>query len=208
MLTPPSCWHEHGNHGAAPAVWLDGLDIPVVRFFAAEFAEHGPGVSANARPDTRSTLMARALRPLDADGRPTARQRGDGVVCYPYAEWRPSLAAALEADGGDTAVVEFGDPTAGGPALRTLAAFARQVRAGATVAPPRSTESQVIVVVEGAGALRIDDMVAPIAPRSVFVAPPWSSLRIEATAETVLFAFSDRAAQQALGFWRLEGDAV
>jgi len=206
VLTPPFTWHEHGNPGARNAVWLDGLDIPIVRFFATEHAEHGPGVSANARGDAASYAYGRALRPLDPDGAVPPRRRGTGIVHYRFADWRPALSAALEADGGDTAVLEFLDPETGGPAMPTLAAFARIVRAGAEAAPRRSTESQVLVVVEGAGTLHVDEAAFALEPRTVAVAPPWSRLSVRAQAETVLFGFSDRAAQQALGLWRLEGD--
>src|SRR5215470_7982813 len=37
IITPPLCWHDHGHEGRAPVVWLDGLDIPMVRAFAASW---------------------------------------------------------------------------------------------------------------------------------------------------------------------------
>ena len=42
-------------------------------------------------------------------------------------------------------------------------------------------------------------------PRDVFVVPAWDTLSLEAdrgTEATVLFAFSDRPVQEALGLWR------
>jgi gentisate 1,2-dioxygenase len=36
----------------------------------------------------------------------------------------------------------------------------------------------------------------------VFVAPSWEPYRLTAEGECVLFSYSDRAAQEALGFWR------
>jgi gentisate 1,2-dioxygenase len=40
-------------------------------------------------------------------------------------------------------------------------------------------------------------------PRDTFVAPPWASVRFEtANDEAVLFSFSDRPVQAALGLWR------
>ena len=206
VLTPSFSWHEHGNIGASDAVWLDGLDIPIVRFFAVEFAEHGPSVTANAKPDPRSRVLARAHRPLDADSAPLAFHRGGGVVHYPYSEWRRSLSELLDGAEGNTVAMEFSDPTTGGPVLRTIAAFARIVKSQATVAPRKSTESQVFVVVEGAGTLTIDDQAVELAPRTVAVSPPWAQIKIETTEQTVLFSFSDRAAQRALGLWRLAGD--
>ena len=36
----------------------------------------------------------------------------------------------------------------------------------------------------------------------VFVVPPWTPYSIESACECVLFSYSDRSAQVALGFWR------
>ena len=41
-------------------------------------------------------------------------------------------------------------------------------------------------------------------PRDVFVVPSWQPVAHEAQEESVLFSFSDRAAQKALGVWREE----
>src|SRR5512132_3804835 len=49
IITPSWTWHDHGHEGRAfsdankagePVVWLDGLDIPMIRFFDAGFAEN------------------------------------------------------------------------------------------------------------------------------------------------------------------------
>src|SRR4029078_2487407 len=39
IITPPWTWHDPGNPGNEPVGWLDGLDIPIVRFFNGGFAE-------------------------------------------------------------------------------------------------------------------------------------------------------------------------
>ena len=49
VLTPNWQWHDHGNASAAPMIWLDGLDIPTVRHFAASFAERLPDGAMAAR---------------------------------------------------------------------------------------------------------------------------------------------------------------
>ena len=45
IITPSWTWHDHGHVGATaqdePVVWLDGLDIPMLQFFDAGFAENG-----------------------------------------------------------------------------------------------------------------------------------------------------------------------
>src|SRR5437667_12280799 len=41
VITPSWSWHDHGNETKEPMVWLDGLDIPIVRLLDASFAEPG-----------------------------------------------------------------------------------------------------------------------------------------------------------------------
>jgi len=53
IITPSWTWHDHGNLGDQPVVWLDGLDIPVVRFLDAGFAE---------KSDPRATLWRATVR--------------------------------------------------------------------------------------------------------------------------------------------------
>src|SRR5450631_3748114 len=52
IITPSWTFHDHGNDGREPVVWLDGLDIPLVRFLDAGFAEKSSVKSqADARPE-------------------------------------------------------------------------------------------------------------------------------------------------------------
>jgi gentisate 1,2-dioxygenase len=43
ILTPTWNWHDHGlkgGSGAAPMIWLDGLDLPNFQYFPVHFVEH------------------------------------------------------------------------------------------------------------------------------------------------------------------------
>lgn len=42
ILTPQWRWHDHGNPGDEPVVWLDGLDLPLVNTLGCGFAEDYP----------------------------------------------------------------------------------------------------------------------------------------------------------------------
>ena len=66
----------------------------------------------------------------------------------------------------------------------------------------RCTDGAIVTVVEGRGTAHIGEAAFAFSPHDVFVVPPWSPLRLLAQSECVLFSFSDRAAQEALGFWR------
>src|SRR5215831_1664327 len=42
VVTPGWAWHDHGNAGDSPVVWLDGLDIALANLFGAHFREDYP----------------------------------------------------------------------------------------------------------------------------------------------------------------------
>jgi len=52
VLTPNWRWHDHGNETSEPMVWLDGLDIPLVLFLDARFAERS---TADTQPVQKPT---------------------------------------------------------------------------------------------------------------------------------------------------------
>ena len=62
VLTPSWTYHDHGNPGETPVIWLDGLDIPIVNLFGTSFAEpHPEGLQpVTRRKGTRRLATARA----------------------------------------------------------------------------------------------------------------------------------------------------
>lgn len=176
ILTPSWTFHDHGNLGNSPVVWLDGLDIPIVNFFDSSFAEH--------LPDD-------AVPPANAHA---------SVFSFPYAPAREAL-ANLALDPCHGAKREYTQPD-GSSVTRTLGAWLQRLPAQFRTAPYRSTESVVFCAVEGRGTSRIGDQVFEWSPRDIFVAPSWYPVSHQAEEESVLFSFSDRPAQKALGLWR------
>src|SRR5688500_15790197 len=57
IITPSWTWHDHGNPGNEPVVWMDGLDIRIVQTFAAQFHEVFP---QEVQPVTRTEGAASA----------------------------------------------------------------------------------------------------------------------------------------------------
>jgi gentisate 1,2-dioxygenase len=39
ILTPQTCWHDHGNSSDEPVIWMDVLDFPFVRALNSLFFE-------------------------------------------------------------------------------------------------------------------------------------------------------------------------
>lgn len=206
VLTPGGQWHDHANPTDEPMIWLDGLDIPTVRHFAASFAEKlgNEQHPETAPPDDSRTRYGRNLRPLkgsSADRRPAHQP----LFHYPYAEWRPALDTLAVQDAPDPHLghaLEFLNPADGGPVMATISAHVRLLPAGFSTRPRRSTDATVFVVVEGKGEARVGDETFALSPRDVFVAPAWKALELKAETQLVLFAYSDKACQEKLNLYR------
>ena len=68
----------------------------------------------------------------------------------------------------------------------------------------RATDGTVMCCVEGRGSITFGQETFTFEPGDVMAAPPWVSYRLAAETECIIFSYSDRAAQVALGFWREE----
>ena len=68
--------------------------------------------------------------------------------------------------------------------------------------PYRSTDGTIYSVAEGSGTVRIGTESFGFEPRDTFVVPSWQPVRFETADEAVLFSYSDRPAQAALGLLR------
>jgi gentisate 1,2-dioxygenase len=203
IITPSWTWHDHGNPGSDPVVWLDGLDIPIVQFFDAQFAESYP---AEQQPvgRTEGESFARFgsnLMPLDF--RP--KSRTSPLFWYPYARTREALAELARAENPHPAhghKMRFVNPATGGWPMPTIGTFIQLLPKGFRGAPCRSTDGACFSVIEGTGRARIGDATFDFRPRDHFVVPSWQPYSLEADGETVLFSFSDRPVQEALDLWR------
>lgn len=208
VLTPNWQWHDHGNASGGPMIWLDGLDIPTVRFYDASFAERLPEAAQPEAIATGDSLLryGRNLRPFRAtvaDRRPA----GQPLFHYPHAEWRKSLLALAAAEAPDPHLghaLEFVNPADGGPVMPTIAAHVRHLPAGFETWPRRATDGTVFTVVEGHGTALVGDREFALAERDLLVVPSWQALRLRAARRLILFGYSDRAAQEKLGLFREE----
>ena len=212
VLTPNWQWHDHGNDSGRPMIWLDGLDIPTVRFYDASFAERlDTPTQGEALPagdsGRRYGRNMRPFRATAADRRPAHQP----LFHYPYAEWRESLLALAAAEAPDPHLghaMEFTNPADGGPVMPTIAAHVRHLPAGFETRPRRSTDGTVLAVVEGRGTARVEGQEFPLSERDLLVVPSWHALELRAESRLVLFGYSDRAAQEKLRLFREERAAA
>ena len=64
--------------------------------------------------------------------------------------------------------------------------------------------STIYVCLEGHGNAQIDGTRYQFEENDVFVVPSWATLGLNAPGDVILFSFSDRPVQRALGLWREE----
>ncbi|PJK30921.1 gentisate 1,2-dioxygenase [Minwuia thermotolerans] len=203
VITPNWTWHDHGNDSDEPMVWLDGLDIPVVGFFGASFAEKwGEDRQPISRPEGDS--LARYGQGLLPDGY-ARRSHTSPVFSYPYDRTREALETMRRREEWDAAQglkLSYVNPVNGDFAIPTMGTFMQLLPAGFAGVPYRATDATVFSVVEGRGTVEIGEQRFDFGPRDHFVAPSWSWYRFEAAEDCVIFSFSDRPIQQKLDLWR------
>lgn len=204
IITPSWTWHDHGNPGAEPVIWLDGLDLPILRTFAAQFHEPFP---EDVQPISRGegASLARYGNNLKPLGAVEPFGKTSPVFSYPYERSRETLAKLAREEAPDPChgwKMEFTNPLTGGPAMPTIGTFIQLVPKGQRLSPYRSTDGTVYAVAEGKGKVGIGNEVFAFGPKDTFVVPSWHAVSIESESECVLFSYSDRPAQQALGLWR------
>jgi gentisate 1,2-dioxygenase len=205
IITPAWTWHDHGNLGDQPVVWLDGLDIPLVRFLDAGFAEKADeAVQLPQRPEGDALARFGAnMLPVDFRQAPSEPTR---VFVYPYQRTRAALCdiARGTPDPHLGFKQRFVNPATGASPMPTIGAFIQWVPAGFETRPHRSTDGTVFVCLEGEGAASIGEQRFRFAENDVFVVPSWHTLQLHCSRDSVLFSYSDRPVQQVLGLWREE----
>ncbi len=204
IITPPMAWHDHGNDSKAPMYWLDGLDIPVVQFLDASFAEHmgEDAQKITRKPEDSAARYGANMLPVDH----ARRVRYSPIFNYPYARTREALERMKQQDEWETChglKMRYANPETGGHATATMGTFMQLLPAGFRTAAYRSTDATVFTPIEGRGRTHIgEDFTVEWGPKDVFVVPSWRRVRHEAEEESVLFSFSDRPIQEALGLFR------
>lgn len=203
VITPSMVWHDHGNEGDAPMIWLDGLDMHIVNLLAASFREAYPSkVHPVDRPDGAAFAETGAnMAPIDH----VATSETSPVFNYPYKRTREALVTlssyrAINAWHGHK--MRYLNPLTGGWAMPTLATTMQLLPRGFETRPYRSTDSTVFVVVEGEGVSQVGEHTFEWGPQDIFVVPSWVQVVHRATRDAFVFSYSDRVVQEKLDLFR------
>jgi gentisate 1,2-dioxygenase len=205
VITPSWTWHDHGNLGTEPMIWLDGLDMHIVNLFAASFREGYPGkVHPTDRPEGAAMAEAGSnLLPVDQ----VYGTQTSPIFNYPYRRTREALdklSRFREINAWHGHKMRYVNPVNGGWAMPTIATWMQLLPKGFATRPYRSTDSTVFVVVEGSGSSTVGDQVYTWGPHDLFVVPSWTKVTHSAASDAVLFSYSDRAVQDKFDLLREE----
>ena len=207
VLTPNWQWHDHGNETDHPVVWLDGLDIPLVRALSAMFFELHPERQA---PVTKPRNASQALygygrlSPTWVKERPQASP----LLIYSWDQALAALQALRDCEGSpyEGIILEYTHPQTGGPCLPTMGCYVQLLRPGEHLQARRTTGSAVFCVVQGQGYTVIDGEQFVWSQGDIIALPSWALCEHANTGaeEAVLFSMRDQPVMEALGLYREE----
>jgi gentisate 1,2-dioxygenase len=201
ILNPSWAWHEYHNDGPEPAVWFDGLDLPLVDRLESVVFENFPQlrqqVAADGEPEP--PRLSAGLRELSVPESSLA-----APFRYAWARTDAALDSLRQLRGSPQVSVEFVQPLTGHPVLPAMACEMHRLYPGEEPPARRNTGTSIYVVFSGRGRTSVGDELFEWGQGDVFVVPSWTSVSHESETVADLFAISDRPLLQALGLYRVQ----
>lgn len=206
VLTPNGCWHDHTHDGDEPMIWLDVLDISLVRSLHATFFEGHPTGTQDVGNNPLASYQqwgSGLMKPVH----PQEFNRANPLLAYPWDMARAAVeqAANLPGDPHDDTAMEYQNPTNGGPAFDTLSVRLLRMRPGFEGMARRQTGSKVYHIVEGEGETTVEGETFRWGKNDFISIPPWAlhSHRISNDASpAIIFEVNDHPTLKKLGFFR------
>jgi gentisate 1,2-dioxygenase len=219
ILTPNGTWHDHGNDGCEPVVWIDVLDFPLMEFLDCVWLDEAyPGdTEGNSRAQRvifpgsyshilygRGGLVPSFLTHQRGFGRNTSP-----MFHYRGADVREAL-AGLGREAGDpyeAIGLRFVDPATGASVFPTLDYRALMLRPGEATRFKRETASTLYIAIEGQGVTEIAGKSLDWQPNDIFVVPSfaWRRHINQGRKDAVLYAISDAPLMEKIGQYRAQG---
>jgi gentisate 1,2-dioxygenase len=217
IITPNGTWHDHGNEGDQPVMWIDVLDLPLVEqlgssFFEFDFKEGGKPAQYQSvtEPTEHSGNIygAGGMRPTFL---PHVRGLSQGSPMFVY-RWKDA-AAALERMRGyegsphDGLILEYVNPVTGEPVTLTMSFSVQLLRPGQALRRHRHTSSSFYCCLKGRGRTIVDGKALDWGENDLFVVPTWAwheHVNLDPKGDAVLYCVSDEPVMRKLGLYREE----
>ena len=219
ILTPNGTWHDHGNDGCEPVVWIDVLDFPLMEFLDCVWLDEAyPGDTQGNSRAQRVTFPGSYSHMLYGRGGLVPgflpHRRGFGRETSPMFHYRGSdvreALAGLRHEEGDpyeAIALRFINPSTGGSVFPTLDYRALMLRPGEATRFKRETASTLCIAIEGEGATEIAGRSLDWQTNDIFVVPSfaWRRHINQSQTDAVLYAVSDAPLMEKIGQYRAQG---
>jgi gentisate 1,2-dioxygenase len=205
VLTPSWQWHDHGNETQQTVVWMDGLDVPLVKSLNAMFFE------MNAEWRAPATKPVNGSKALYGFGRlnPTwtsEKSKSSPLMLYAWEQTLEALHALRERDGSphEGIALEYTHALTGGPVLPTIGCRVQMIRKGERLKPFRAAASAVFCVRQGKGRSSIGGQTFDWEEGDIVAVPSWARQEHASSGaeDAILFSITDRPVLEALGLYR------
>jgi gentisate 1,2-dioxygenase len=208
VLTAPWLWHDHGSKADEPAVWMDGLDIPVNNFLDASFFEPYPHEAQDVTAVLNGTVLKYGVGQL----RPAWELRSTQhppMHTYKWTDTERALnnLAQVAASPYDDVVLEYINPHTGGSVMQSFTCWIQMLRPGVQTQAHRHVGSTVYHVFEGSGETIINGVCFPWKQGDFFVIPSWvwhEHHNLSQDQRVILFSMHDSPLLMALNKYREE----
>jgi len=214
VLTPHDCWHSHGNEGSEPAINISYLDHPLCNVLNATYFDSDLWVEENGekvKKDVQDEMFPRnysinTYRRGGLMSRSVSHLRGTGnaspMYIYRWDYTREFLEEMKSQDGSpyDGIMLEYTDPTTGGPVYPTMTFLAQLLRPGEKTVPIRQTASLICSILEGSGRSVVGDKVFDWDKFDTFCVPggEWYQHHNNTDKDSVIFITTDEPTLKAL----------
>jgi gentisate 1,2-dioxygenase len=206
ILTPGGMWHDHGNEGSGPVMWMDILDSPVVRYLETlnvePFSEEKQSNSGRNEVSERR-YFAPGLVPGGHDA-----QKQERLLTYRWEKAHEALLrlAEVESDPFDDVILQYVEPRTGSSVLPCIGAYLQMIRPGIETRAHRHNSSAVYFVQQGSGRTEIDGTSYSWSKGDVLVIAPSAAHKHANSGRepAILFYVTDVPLLKALGFYQEE----
>jgi gentisate 1,2-dioxygenase len=219
ILTPNGTWHDHGNDGAEPVVWIDVLDFPLMELLDCVWLdEKFPGETAgNARAQQTTHDVSYSRRLYGQGGLLpglASHRRGFGHDTSPMFHYRGvDVRAAfdgLRGEAGDPyegVTLRFVNPATGASVFPTLDYRAMLLRPGEETRYKRETAGTLYQVIDGSGITEIGGERVDWQRNDIFVVPgfTWRRHVNRGKTDAVIYTVSDMPLLEKIGQYRAQG---
>lgn len=219
ILTPNGTWHDHGNDGNEPVIWIDTLDWPLMEYLDCAWVDQDyqaafettDRVQPVRHVDGYSQKLYNngGLRPTFVSHQRGFSQRLTPLFHYSGVDIRNALMELKDEIGDpyEAIQMELVNPVTGESVFPTLRYGAQLLRPNEATQLKRETSSGYYVVMEGEGYTEINGEKFDWKPNDVIAVPNflWRRHVNLSDKEAILYSVSDAALMRNIGQYRAQG---